>query len=245
MVAVIKSAEMPSEQQYVFGAIAMFFIAAYRDPLFLLRVSIIREIVSLMSIAVVGWRSGPSYPYISHFGKLTLGGMPYEGSDLERKIAKRSGMVVSMLKPFEAEGHHLERMGHAKPTQMAFWTTHGVSYQHIPMQDMSVEVRNQDALETLRAMNNCIKGGKRVYLHCQAGQGRSFIMRMAYLLAYGYPFKANDHRRIGTYEDALRIVKRERPQVDATAKRRKKIEEIVALFKEQQNTAVASYAALA
>ena len=240
MVAAVKSIETPSAQQLFFGAFTMCSVASLADPLFLLRLPVIREVASAVSVAVTGWRSRPSHPYVSHFGKLTLGGTPYEGSDLEKKIAKRSGMVVSLLQPFEAEGRYLEMFGHAKPTKMSFWTTRGVSYQHIPMQDLSVEVNNQDALETLKAMNNCIKSGKRVYLHCQAGQGRSFIMCMAYLLAYGYPMKANDHRPIKTYEDALRIVKRERPQVDATEKRRKKIEEIVTLLREQEHKATAA-----
>ena len=222
-------------QQFFYTAFVACSVASICDSLFLMRLPIIREMASLAATGAVGWHSGPHYPYVSTFGMLILGGAPYEGSDLEKKIAKRCGMVVSMLRPFESEGRHLQLFGHARPTQMAFWTTHGVSYQHIPMQDLSVEVDDHEALETLRAMNNCIKRGKSVYLHCQAGQGRSFIMCMAYLLIYGYPKKADNHRPIKDYDEALRIVKIQRPQVNATSQRRQKVEEIVAVFHAQQN----------
>lgn len=226
------------QNEFFLLSMMVCFLESLHDPLFLLRLPIIREVISLVAIAIVGWRTGPSYPYTSSVGKLILGGMPYEGSALEKKIMRRAGMVVSMVTPFEAAGRHLDLFSHPLPTKMSFWTTHGVSYQHLPMQDLSVDVRNQDAIETLKAMHECIKSDKRVYLHCQAGQGRSFIMCMAYLLIFGYPKKASDHRTVRDYQHALSIIKNVRPQVDATDRRRKKIEEIVEAYRTMQMSRV-------
>ena len=224
--------------QWLFFCLLSFFCAAlFCDPLLLLRAPGFKQIISLISIAVVGWCAGPTRPYHSDFGMLTLGGVPYEASELEEYIAKQEnniGMVVSLLQPFEARGRHLALLRHPIPTQFSFWTTHGISYFHLPMQDLSTEIANQDALELVNAMHRCIEHGNRVYLHCQAGQGRSFIVCMLYLLIYGFPHSKDNHVLIKNYEEALRIVLEKRPQVDATENRRKKIEEVVAVYFEKQ-----------
>jgi len=101
------------------------------------------------------------------------------------------------------------------------------------MQDLSVNISNEDAFEALQAIHRCVNSGKRAYLHCEAGQGRSFILCAAYLMLYGYPAKPNDHRKIENYVEALSVIKKVRPHVDAAERRHKKIEEIVQYSRER------------
>ncbi|MDF1796938.1 MAG: hypothetical protein P1U63_10420 [Coxiellaceae bacterium] len=240
------------------GAAALSMAACvYKNQLATWRLPFIKDVVFLISTTLSKLEylyNSAEHPYITDFGLLSVGGMPYRdntwfspmGNNLMKKLlspAQNLGLVVSMVQPHEQAGTGLRLFGKQLPIQPASWQTNGIKHHACPMQDLSTNIENAQAHKAIDAMHKTILSGKSVYLHCQAGQGRSFIMLMSYFLTHGEPRFENSgdgtpqvvHNKFAGYEVALKYIKSVRQHVLDTPARRAKIEEIVGTY-QQSNT---------
>ncbi len=233
-------------------AVTLSALWVYNNQLKTWRQPFIRDVVSLISTVLSKLTYHPTKsPYSTDFGLLTIGGMPYiknswaspVGNTLLDKLTTSTpkyGLIASMVQAHEQAGTGINFFGPPQPVQPAFWQSHNVEHRNYPMQDLSTDICNEVALNCIEEMNQCIKYGQRVYLHCQAGRGRSFMMLMSYLLIYGEPQLSQgtadmpvEHRRFDTFEEALDHVQSRRPHVAISPARRAKIEAIVAAHEAQ------------
>ncbi|MDF1655626.1 MAG: hypothetical protein P1U34_10995 [Coxiellaceae bacterium] len=232
------------------SAMAMGALLVSRNQLATWRLPFVRNVVFLISVTLSKLHYHPAkQPYHSDFGQITIGGMPYRngswaspvGNNLMRKLLSREqnlGLVVSMVQPHEQAGTGLSFFGPRLPIQPDSWQTHNIQHHACPMQDLSTDIENTQAHQAIDAMHECVLSGKSVYLHCQAGQGRSFIMLVSYFLIHGEPRLEDDaqgipqvgHKTFVSYEQAVMHIKRIRPHVLAKPERRIKIEEIVETY---------------
>lgn len=186
-----------------------------------------KTLLFVASVLQVDWReNNKKRPYFSDFGGIILGGVPYPSHEQYIR-EKRITMVVSLLEPHEQRGDGLWMIWHQKPLQPAFYQKNNIEFRNFPIPDLSTDFNEQAAAELLIAMHDHIEKGGRVLLHCQAGEGRSFMFLMAYLGQYGSPDR--NPQQFSNYEQALEYVKRKRPQVANSLKRRTTV---LALYKE-------------
>jgi hypothetical protein len=226
---------------------AIAAVSIYRDPTRFLALPGVKNLVFLISVVQIRLRHDMTHrPYFTDFGLLTIGGIPYRdnnwlspvGNTLLEKLlsAEQSlGLVVSMVRRHEQAGVGLSLLRAGSPIQPDFWREKGVAFHSCPMQDLTAKVANTDVLAAVRAMYETVQAQKSVYVHCQAGEGRSFLMMMSYFLIYGEPqrVRAADgqisvrHHRFANYDEALAYVRARRPHVTAGRARREKILSIV------------------
>ena len=88
------------------------------------------------------------------------------------------------------------------------------TYIWLPVVDGYAPSMSQLGIGT-SAMNEAIKNGKVVYIHCTNGHGRSPSLIISYLIRYGGK----------TYEDAHTLVKEKRPEIHIEELQRSAIEE--------------------
>lgn len=217
---------MPTEKDDIGLATAFVFLCAtalilYRHSLLFLKLPVFREMLFVISVLQIAAReNATTRPYSSEFDMIMLSGVPYQGSTLEKKILAEYDVVISLLMPHEQRGDGLQLI-HALPTTPQFWKENGKIFISLPIPDLSTTVCNDDVSKLLEKMHKLILQNKRICLHCQAGEGRSFIVFMSYLSAYGTA-QRNPHH-FNNYSDALAYVKEKRPQVSATETRKNKI----------------------
>lgn len=217
----------------------------------LLTLPLVRNFIFMMSVLVINQRFDPEHRrYSSDIGGddascITLGGIPFE-VDLDRPaktdryalpllrklIAPENnfGLIVSMVQPHELSGDGISLFGFKRrPVQPAAWREWGMDYINVPVQDFTADFDLESTLKALAAMRAVVDSGKRVYVHCQAGEGRGFIMTMCYLLTHGLPTKNEAgtvlHQRMN-YAEALQRVKLDRPHVSESPERRALIEAV-------------------
>lgn len=85
---------------------------------------------------------------------------------------------------------------------------------HLPTIDQTAPTIEQ-LQKGIRFIQDEIDNGGKVYIHCRFGEGRGPTMGIAYLLSIGM-----------TFEDALALVKENRPFVNLTKPQKKRLQEL-------------------
>jgi len=98
----------------------------------------------------------------------------------------------------------------------------GFKYLHLPTFDNTAP-KWEDLLYGADFVNDEIKRGGKVYIHCRQGLGRGPTMTIAYLLKIGT-----------TYEDAVNLIKKVRPFIDPRPEQVKCLKELEEYYKEQK-----------
>lgn len=210
----------------------------------LMGLPMVRDVVFLVCVLQKKMQHHPvQRPYTSDIGPLlVIGGLPHPvdswvnpSKNLINRVCAQVnppfGLVVSMVQPHEQKGTAL-RLLHAKPPiQEEEWRQWGLDYFHCPTQDFTTNIDFKKIFEALKKMYACVCSGKAVYMHCQAGEGRAFILLMSFLGVYGKPLLSGNgevtFKKFSNYEAALLDVKKVRPQVAASKARREIVLEIV------------------
>ena len=97
-------------------------------------------------------------------------------SEVER-IAESFDAVVVLVEDFEL------------PYGLSEWEKRGVEVLHSPVRDFSAPALNQ-LLEILRWIEERVREGKKVLIHCMGGLGRSGTVAVAWLMyAKGLPLR--------------------------------------------------------
>lgn len=144
---------------------------------------------------------------------IELGGIPMNGVEggLRGLLDKTIGAVLSLVEPFEFEK---SLFGLNKPLVAEdYENDRSIEQLHVITEDfkgLEVETFTQ-AVDFLNEQIDQL--GKRAYVHCKAGVGRSASVVIAYLVVWkGYSF-----------EEAYRITKSSRPVVNINAEQKDKI----------------------
>ncbi len=140
---------------------------------------------------ISGW---PHYNHISE--GLFLGMIPIKSSwvrvsDMHTEIidfvkktnpARPLKLVVSVTEKDELEGSGI---WFARTVQTDDWRKKGVAHHLLQMKDLTADVSNQLAMETVFLIRDTIERGHSVYIHCKAGKSRSIFILSLYLTTYG------------------------------------------------------------
>lgn len=143
-------------------------------------------------------------PIISE--KIVLGAIPLGPHHAERLQKQENiGAVLTILEDFElAEGI-------AQPISSENWKSRGIEQHHIKAVDFK-GVPVQQIQEGVQFLEEQIQAGKKVYVHCKAGRGRSATIVLAYLLKKNYTGKKVDFET--AYKEIHAAVKNDRPQIN-------------------------------
>ena len=150
------------------------------------------------------------------YGRLLLGALPIHSKvDQNRTVFKQLqseevSYVMSMVEPFELNG---ERK-YLRPVTPDEWHGIGVTQElfHAPDHEaMSIHTLEK----ATRKLDELLRAGQTVYLHCKSGQGRSVMTAMGFFMRY-YHWSA---------EEAEQFIRNERPQIKPNQKQRAKIQE--------------------
>lgn len=129
-------------------------------------------------------------------GKLYLGAMPIEGREFPSDVDH----VISVCEIFEFYSTPLNTI--LIPDSL----DHYESPDFLPVSEYYLDLA-ADHIKTKLAE------GKKIYIHCKAGRGRSAMCVLAYLIKY----------KEMSYDDALALVKKARPQINMNAADRKSV----------------------
>ena len=153
-------------------------------------------------------------------GKLYLGALPL----VDMKDPKRNYLaqiyelgidhILSMVEPFEIQVGLPKRSGfkYLRPVSMTTWKSLGVDQLLLPNEDFN-PVSHQSIGRAVEYLDRALLAGKKVYVHCKAGRGRSATVVVAYFMVkHGMSF-----------DDAYELVKSSRRQVQLNAKQEKAV----------------------
>lgn len=109
--------------------------------------------------------------------QLTLGACPLK---YQIELLKERGhrAVLSMIEPFETDPHLF-----GIPAKPEDWEAAGVHFWNLPNPDFT-PVRDEDVDRGVDFVHQQISQGRKVYVHCQAGVGRSATIVVCYLIKY-------------------------------------------------------------
>jgi protein-tyrosine phosphatase len=117
-------------------------------------------------------------PWFSQINdQLTLGASPLK-HQVETLKEQGHTAVLSMIESFETEPHLF-----GIPAKPADWRAAGVHFLNLPNPDLT-PVRDEDVDKGVEYLNQQISQGRKVYVHCQAGVGRSATIVICYLIKY-------------------------------------------------------------
>ncbi len=145
--------------------------------------------------------------------KIILGGIPLKN---HAQQLKQNGIthILTLLQPFE------QVPGLITPLCAKTIKNQQIENKILVCQDFEgvpVEIINQ-AVEYMH--HALLQEGKKIYVHCKAGRGRSTSIVVAYLLKYGC-----DGMQFTTYDEAYAFVKSKRAKVNLKPHQRKTIED--------------------
>ncbi len=141
-----------------------------------------------------------------------LGRIPLKNdNDHNKLVAEGIGCVISVVEKFE--NHELGIL--SDPVTPEDWKSLGIEHYQIETPDFK-PLKRESYKEAIAHAESAIASGKKVYIHCKAGRGRSAAVVVA-LHAKKYP------QRFPTAESAVSHVKACRPHISL---RTKKIESI-------------------
>jgi Dual specificity phosphatase, catalytic domain len=110
--------------------------------------------------------------------QITLGAAPLKSRGHLEKIAQSHQAVLSLIEPFEHEPHFM-----GIPVQPADWSQAGLIFLNLPNPDLHA-VKLEDVQSGVEWMHEQISRGKKVYVHCLAGVGRSATIVVCYLIKH-------------------------------------------------------------
>lgn len=142
---------------------------------------------------------------------IVLGAIPLENHISRLRTEVNS--VLTMLEPFEVEA------GLVRAAITSDWEQEGISHKHIHAEDFKGVPVDQikDGVEFLRAQ---IEEGKKVYVHCKAGRGRSATIVVCYLLKYGIK---DSNIALNSFKDVFDFVKSKRSRINLNTRQRRAI----------------------
>lgn len=112
---------------------------------------------------------------------LILGAIPIQEIHADELQRMNLSLVVSVVEPFELEAVTLG----GRPISSEFWKKIGVDHRILPSPDFApphIDVLANGA----KLLDEYLREGKRVYVHCKSGRGRSASVVMAYFCRYRY-----------------------------------------------------------
>jgi hypothetical protein len=112
--------------------------------------------------------------------KIYLGALPNELNfeEMKRLIASKLLAVLSINEPWERTPHL-----RSHPVSEKRWKELGVEYKAIDSKDhIPLDIKVMD--EAAEWIDEQVKGGRNIYVHCRAGVGRSATAIAAYLIKY-------------------------------------------------------------
>lgn len=112
---------------------------------------------------------------------LILGAIPIQEIHADELQRMNLSLVVSVVEPFELEAVTLG----GRPITGEFWKKIGVDHRILPSPDFlppHIDVLADGA----KLLDEYLREGKRVYVHCKSGRGRSASVIMAYFCRYRY-----------------------------------------------------------
>lgn len=150
--------------------------------------------------------------------RLVLGALPLENHLAGLKEEKISS-VLSMVENFELQP------GVVHPIDPACWSNEGINWLQVSTPDF--RTLSQETIERgVEFVKAQIDAGKKVYVHCKAGVGRSATIVTAYLLKYG---KKPDGNPFSDFDEVYAYIQDKRPQVKLNNRLQKAIKEYAVL----------------
>ncbi len=149
--------------------------------------------------------------------QLVLGGIPLENKAHAVEIQTLGvGAVCAIIEDFEAD---LETFM-SVPVKESKWSEKGIAYRRFSCPDMTAP--SLELIEdAIRWIHERTQEGKKVYIHCKAGRGRSALILICTLIRYqGLSFK-----------EAYDLVSAERSVVTLLPSQQKRIREFEAICK--------------
>lgn len=117
---------------------------------------------------------------------LYVGSYPESPEDIEELKARCGVTAVLNLQTDE----DIKGKGLNWPALAACYQACGIEVRRVPMRDGDVEDQHRKLPEAVRALAGLLAAGHTVYLHCNAGAGRSPLVAMAYLhRSRGWPLE--------------------------------------------------------
>lgn len=134
--------------------------------------------------------------------EVLLGALPLK-NDIDWIIKKyRPDTVISVTEPFENDFDNIGAGWFQRAASPSDWEKRGILHKQLVTADLH-EVSEEHILEGVAILDEQIKSGKKVFVHCKAGMGRSAMIVIAYLMSCC----------MMTFEKAYCRVKSHRPQV--------------------------------
>ena len=125
---------------------------------------------------VLYWIEGP------WTGRLAIAPRPRGGDWLEDEVRawQQSGLdgVVSLLTPEEVAELGLGQ-------EAAWCQAHGIDLCSFPIPDRGVPMSRRASVDLIRKLDNALREGKSIAVHCRQGIGRSALLAACLLIAAG------------------------------------------------------------
>lgn len=109
--------------------------------------------------------------------ELYVGSFPETSADIETLKMRCSITAVLNLQTDE----DLRERGLAWPTLAGYYQARGIEVRRLAMRDMDPEDQKSRLPDAVQTLVTLLSSGHTVYLHCNAGLGRSPLVAMAYL----------------------------------------------------------------
>lgn len=139
------------------------------------------------------------------------------------------GLVVSVVEKDELRGDGFLGAKMVKPTE---WTQAGIEHHLISMVDFTHTVDIAESIQTIKKIHDCIESGKAVYIHCKAGRSRSAMFCIIYMCCFLInPITKKNY----TKEEALKLLKDARSNVDVGRKKMEMAQDIIDEFQDNFN----------
>lgn len=144
---------------------------------------------------------------------VVLGGIPlnFHFDALVKK--EKIGAVLTLLEPFELA------KGLVSPVTTDQWTKAKINHKHLVAQDF-LALPQPLIQEGVAFLRKNVELGKRTYIHCKAGRGRSAAIVLAYGLTYGFGGKT-----FSNYDEVYAYLKGIRPRVNLRTHQRAAVEQ--------------------
>ena len=169
--------------------------------------SIIKKLKYETSLEYTKMTSGEWWDKIEPYN-IYLGSLPLKNKGhLEKIIDLGVTQIFSLIEDFELKDGWFN-----VPVKAEDWEKNGIGVERVSATDFDPLTKTQIE-RSIDHLQKMLEEGHIVYVHCKAGRGRSATALIAYLMAKeGFSF-----------DDALALVKKQRPQINLNAGQRQAI----------------------